>query len=251
MKSRSTVANTAGALLALMTLSLATQAHADLVLETETAQMGKKGEGNVSNAFQVERDRDGVTYLTESQYEVGLSDRSELLIEPFFYERQNPKVGPSVQGVGDLEITYSWIALPETASRPAIILAQKIKVPTATNRDIGTGKVDAQSYVIIGKTWGAVELNINLGYEFIGKVQTTHLRDQFIYDASLDFPVAPKLTLFVEGYGNTTPEIGVKGTQAISFGAEYQLTRHVNAFVAVADDTDDLKIGRIGLNYGW
>ena len=77
------------------------------------------------------------------------------------------------------------------------------------------------------------------------------LRNQFIYDASLDFPVAPKLTLFVEGYGNTTPEIGVKGTQAISVGAEYQLTRHVNAFVAVADDTDDLKIARIGLNYGW
>lgn len=54
-----------------------------------------------------------------------------------------------------------------------------------------------------------------------------------------------------QGYRNTTPALGIKGTQAISVGAEYQLTRHVNAFVAVADDTDDLKIGRIGLNYGW
>ena len=156
-----------------------------------------------------------------------------------------------MQGLGDLEVTYSWVALPETAHRPAIVLAQKIKIPTATNRDIGTGRFDAQSYVIIGKSWGPVHLNVNLGYLFVGRVPTAQLRDQFVYDASLDFPVSPRLTLFVEGYGNTSPEVGVAGSQAISVGAEYQLTRHVNAFVAVADDTNDLRIGRIGLNYGW
>ncbi len=231
--------------------SIASQAKADLVLETETGQMGRKGEGNFSNALQIEKDKDGTTFLTETQYEFAPNDRTEILIEPFFYEKQMPKAGPDVSGVGDVEVTLSYIAVPETDKWPTLILAQKIKIPTATNRDIGTGKVDAQTYVIIGKTWGETHLNVNLGYEYIGKVSGLNLRDQGIYDVSLDFPVAPRTTMFAEVFGNTSPELGGKGTNAIGFGLEYQLTDHVNVFTAVADDTDDLKVGRVGLNYSW
>lgn len=102
-----------------------------------------------------------------------------------------PKGGESSSGVGDVEVTYSYMIKKESGVWPAILLAQKVKIPTASNRDIGTGKFDYQSYAIIGKTWGAVELNINLGYEFVGKVDTADLKNQVIYDASLDFPVAP------------------------------------------------------------
>src|SRR5436190_14424680 len=183
----------------------ATPAKADLVLETETAQIGMKGHGNLSNALQVERDKDGKTYLTETQFEYGINDRTELLVEPFFYEKQMPKGGDSTSGVGDVEVTLSYMIVTETANRPAILLAQKVKIPTATNRDIGTGKADFTSYAIIGKTWGPVELNINLGWEFVGKVSSAELKDQFIWDASLNFPVADRTTLFTEVFGNSTP----------------------------------------------
>jgi hypothetical protein len=72
--------------------------HADLVLETETAQLGKQGEGLISTALQVERDKDGGTgYFTVNQFEVGLTDRSELLIEPFFYEVGQAQKRPFLQ----------------------------------------------------------------------------------------------------------------------------------------------------------
>jgi predicted porin len=232
-------------------LGFATPAKADLVLETETAQLGKKGHGNLSNALQFEKDKDGNIFLTETQLEYALTDRSEILIEPFFYELQKPSAGPKVHGVGDIEVTYSYLLVPETGSRPALIIAEKVKLPTATNRDIGTGKFDSTTYVIIGKTWGEVELNLNLGYEVVGKTSTADLKNQVIYDLSLDFPVAERTRLFAEAYGNTRPETGIKSTQAVSVGAEYQLTKHANVFAAVADDTDNLKIARIGLNYGW
>ena len=154
-------------------------------------------------------------------------------------------------GIGDLEVTLSYMVLTETANRPAVLLAQKVKIPTATNRVIGTGKPDFQSYVIVGKTIGGVELNLNLGYEFIGKTDTADLKNQVIYDISADFPVGERTTFYVEAFGNTSPEYGVSSTNAISVGAEYQISQHVNAFVAVGDDTDDLKVGRIGFNYGW
>ena len=86
--------------------------HADLVLETETAELGVKGDALISAALQVERSKDGgLAYFTVNQYEYAITDRSEILIEPFFYEWDKPKHGPAYSGVGDLEITPSYIKL--------------------------------------------------------------------------------------------------------------------------------------------
>ena len=83
-------------------------ASADLVLETETAELGKKGDQLISTAMQYERERDGShAWMTVNQYEIGVTDRAELLIEPFLYEWDHPKSGDSFSGVGDLEITPS------------------------------------------------------------------------------------------------------------------------------------------------
>lgn len=84
--------------------------HADLVLETETAQLDKQGEGLFSAALQVDREKDGGTaYYTVNQFEFAITDRAEILIEPFFYEWDKPRNGPAFSGVGDLEITPSYM----------------------------------------------------------------------------------------------------------------------------------------------
>lgn len=84
--------------------------HADLVLETETAGLGKKGEGLLSAALQVEREKDGGTaYFTLNQFEYAITDRAEILIEPFFYEWDKPRNAPAFSGAGDLEITPSYM----------------------------------------------------------------------------------------------------------------------------------------------
>ncbi len=250
-RARSLAALSAASFLASILSCIATQAHADLVLETETAQLGKKGEFNFSNALQYEHAPDGNAILTETQYEYGIDDRTEILIEPFFYQWNSPNVGRHDSGIGDTEVTLSHTAITETSMRPSLILAQKIKIPTATNDNIGSGKFDATSYIIVGKTWDMVHLNANLGYEYIGKVPGADLKDQVIYDLSIDFPAGPKTTLFVEGFGNTTAEQGGKGTQAAGAGIEYQFAKHYNVFSAVATDTDHATVVRVGLNYGF
>ena len=71
----------------LVTACLPTRASADLVLETETAELGKQGDGFISVAMQFERERDGSTgYFTVNQFEYGITDKAEILIESFFYE---------------------------------------------------------------------------------------------------------------------------------------------------------------------
>lgn len=54
-----------------------------------------------------------------------------------------------------------------------------------------------------------------------------------------------KQTGFVSGYCHNC--CGVRDAVA----AEYMITDHVNTFVSVGDDTDDLRAARFGVNYTW
>lgn len=222
--------------------------RADTVLETETAQLGHKGEWLISNSVQFEHGRDGRTNFTLFQYEYGLSDRAELLIEPFFQEWDFPKDGENFHGAGDLEITPSYMVAVEGERTPAVVLAFKVKVPTAKSPEIGSGKVDYYPYVILGKHVGNWILNANFGVDFIGRVDGEQLRNQGIYDFSAERVLSNKLSVFGEVFGNSSPAKGEKSTAAVAVAMEYQVTDHFNYFVSVGYDSDNLFNIRPGFN---
>ncbi len=225
--------------------------HADLVLETETAELGKKGDSLISTALQFEREKDGGTvYLTVNQYEYALADRAEILIEPFFYEWDKPKDGPAFSGVGDLEITPSYMMVLDDPNSwiPAAIAAFKLKVPTATNRDIGTGKFDYQPYIILGKKIGPWVCNANLGYDFVTSPKGDPLRDQLIWDLSIQRDVTKNLTLFAEIFSNSSPAKGQSGTFSGAIAAEYKINEHFNVLTSLGYDTDHMITLRSGFN---
>jgi hypothetical protein len=231
--------------------ALALPLHADTVLETETAELGKKGDMFISNSVQFEKDKDGNrTIFTLTQYEVGLTDRAELLIEPFFQEWSKPKDGKSFRGMGDLEITPSYMIVldDEKSWVPAVVLAFKVKVPTAKNREIGTGKFDYYPYVIVGKKFGHWILNANFGYDIIASPAGEKLSNQFIYDLSVEREITNKWSVFAEVFANTKPTAGEKGTFSGAIATEYKFTKHFNAFVSVGYDTDRLFNVRPGFN---
>ena len=180
--------------------------HADTVLETETAELGKKGEGLFSFSVQFERAKDGsTTQFTLTQLEYAVSDRAEILIEPFFQEWDQPKGGKRFHGAGDLEITPSYMIVLEKPYIPAIVLAFKLKVPTARNRDIGTGKYDYYPYLIFGKTYGKWVFNVNLGYDFItSPSKTERLNNEFIYDFSVERKITDNWSVFAEVFANSS-----------------------------------------------
>ena len=226
--------------------------HADTVLETETAQLGKKGEWLISESVQFERAKDGSrTTFTLMQYEVGLTDRCELLIEPFFQEWDKPKGEKRFHGMGDLEITPSYMIVVDDPKKwvPAILLAFKVKVPTAKNRNIGSGRVDYYPYVILGKTFGPWVLNANFGVDIIGHSKNDHdTQNQFIYDFSVERKITDKWSVFAEVFANSKPAVGDVGTFAGAIATEYKFTEHFEAFVSVGYDTDHLFNVRPGFN---
>lgn len=228
-------------------LLVALSAHADTVLETETAELGAQGQWLVSNSFQLERAPDERHNFTLFQYEYALTDRAEILLEPFFQEWIYPKNGESFHGAGDLEITPSYLVLTETDDRPAVALALKVKVPTASDA-IGTGKTDYYPYVILGKHFGDWIANANLGVDFIGKVSGENLRNQGIADFSLQRVINDQWSVYGEVFGNTKVSDGEKGTVAAAVATEYQVNNFFNVFVSLGYDSDDVASIRPGFN---
>ena len=223
--------------------------HADLVLETETAELGKQGDMLFSMALQQEWAKDGSrTLFTLNQYEYAITDRAEILIEPFFYEWDSPKGAKSFSGVGDLEVTPSYMVGLEELYFPAIVLAFKLKVPTATNRDIGTGKFDYLPYIIFGKTYGDWVFNANIGYNFITSPKNDPMRNQMIYDLSIERKVTDKLSLYAEIFSNSSPAHGEKGTFSEAVAFEYKFSKNFNVFSSFGYDSDKMKNVRSGFN---
>lgn len=234
-------------------LIVAGPVRADLVLETETAELGKKGDFTFSMATQLEWERDGSrSVLTLNQFEYAITDRAEILVEPFFYEWDSPKGAKGFGGLGDLEITPSYMVLLDDPESwvPAAVLAFKLKVPTATNPDIGTGEYDYQPYVIFGKNIDNWVFNANFGYDFVTSVyKGDGLKGQFIYDFSAEYKITDKLSVFAEIFANTSPAVGDKGTFAEAIATEYKFGEHFNAFLSVGYDSDHLFNIRPGFNF--
>jgi hypothetical protein len=217
-------------------------AFADTAIETETAQIGEKGEVGFSQSFEFEVAKDGLGYGTLTQVAYGISDRAELLIEPFFYVGLSPDGEPSVNGVGDLEITPSYMIVKEDGWIPATLLAFKLKVPTGSKRVEGTGKFDYYPYLIFGQHYRGWTFNANFGVNFAQPVDSDVFEKTFVWDLEAEREVLPKLTLFFEGF---SAEEGVK---TVGTAAEYQLTKRFNTFLSYAHDEEAADVVRIGFN---
>ena len=232
---------------AFVILTLANPAKADLVLETETARLGTKGTGTVGNAVQFEHNKDGSTWLSLTAIEYAPTDRFEILLEPFFYEKQMPKDGEKVEGLGDTELTLSYLLSEETRLMPAFVVAGKVKAPTGQTPDISTGKYDYTGYLIFGKNIGGVDFNANLAYESFGSKPDEKINNQVIYALSADRNLTEDLSVYAEIFGNTKPSDTDPASFAGALATEYRLTKHVNAFVSVGYDTDNTETVRSGI----
>lgn len=154
----------------------------------------------------------------------------------------------ATSGVGDLELTPSYMAVLEDACTPAIVLAFKLKVPTATNRDIGSGKFDYLPYIILGKTYGPWVFNANLGYNFITSTKDESLKNEFIYDLSVERKLTEKLSVYAEIFSNSAPTAGDTGTFSEAVAVEYRFNETFEVFTSIGYDTDNMTNIRSGFN---
>src|SRR5205085_1316719 len=79
------------------------------ILETETARPVGKGTLELGTNFEYQISSEGSELALPMGVEYGFSDRLELLLEPVAYTAIRPKAGLHAAGVGDIELTSTYL----------------------------------------------------------------------------------------------------------------------------------------------
>ena len=226
-----------------MLIGCPTLGNADTAIETETAQIGKKGDFGFSQSYEYAHAKDGTSGGTLTQFEYAFSDRFEILIEPFFYTWEHAEGDEKVHGLGDLEITPSYEIVQENGWVPAVLAAFKLKVPTGSEEVGSSGKFDYLPYLIFGQHFGAWTFNANFGVNIVTPADGEEkYRRTFTWALEAEREIAPDWTAFFEVFST---EDNVK---TVSTALEYKLNEHFNAFGAAGYTEDNEAIFRLGFN---
>jgi len=173
------------------------------VLETETARPLRAGQLEVGAGYEFQQSREGDETAIPFAFELGITNRLGLLVEPVAYTAIRPEVGSSATGPGDLEITASYLLRNESGRIPAIAFAVEEKIPTARNSLIGTGRPDHAAYLIVSKRSGRFDTHANIGYTLVGSPRGLSLSNRIMGALATEFAVTPATLLYGEVLAST------------------------------------------------
>jgi hypothetical protein len=229
-------------------------------LETETARISPRGAFAADFAFEQQTSSDGTETAVPIALEYGLTNRIELLVEPVPYAAIHPDGGDRVSGAGDLEMTVTGLLSPEDGLRPAIAVAGEIKIPTAKERLIGSGKADYTGYLIASGRHGRFDTHGNIGYTLIGHPSGVSVNNVWYFALGEEVTLSERFDLLGELFGNTsalpetpggaesslTPEIG--GAEAVGMlGVRYHPWSNVACYFSMSYDNNQALLVRPGV----
>ncbi|MBA4166527.1 MAG: transporter [Chitinophagaceae bacterium] len=236
-------------------------------LETEDALPLLPGQVELGAGLEYQTSKEGREVALPVSLEYGLSKKFTLLIEPVGFTTIHPKTGRHVTGIGDLEMTLFYQLKSESATFPAISVSAEIKLPTARDSLIGTGKTDFTPFVIASKTTGKFFTSVNASYTFLGKPAGISVNNLFNYAVGTIFQASDKSIFFAEVYGNTSalggkdvPENTVTlpsnpsktseisgGEKVISAGYGYYVTKNLQLSLSISYDNNHAVLFRPGI----
>jgi hypothetical protein len=218
---------------------LPVKTHAQ-VLETEESKPLLRGQVEIGTGLEFQTSREGTETALPIAFEYGLTEKLTLLVEPVGFTGIRPKIGTRATGFGDLEITVFYQVLSERKVLPSISVSGEIKIPTARNQLIGTGKTDYTPYLIASKTIGRFFTSANLSYTFIGKPQGVVANNLFNYAIGTIFTASRRSILFGEVYGNTS---------ALGEGETPEGVPALNASMNTSELSGGETVGSLGFGY--
>lgn len=149
------------------------------ILETESARLEEAHHFKMYAAYEHQFSSDGIEGAVPLAFEYGVLNNLEVLVEPVLYAGIFPKTGSKANGIGDLELTLTYNFLPEKRVAPALAIAGEVKIPTARNTLIGTGKADYAFYAIASKALEKCDLHANFAYTIMGSPAGVKLQNTY------------------------------------------------------------------------
>ncbi|MEZ4647762.1 MAG: transporter [Candidatus Eisenbacteria bacterium] len=216
--------------------------------------MGESGTYVLDSAVQFEKGDEERAWAAELGLQIQLTDRFQLLVEAVPFLSEDPDGESAVRGLGDTELTASFLVLPddEETYAPSLVLGAKAKLPTAGS-DLGTGKPDYSGLLILGKEFELLDLEAEFEYATFGSPSGVSLDDQFLYSLSADYSVSDLLSVFAEVSGNSAPTADESRSDVGTFGFELDVaqTESATTYVTLEFDTESTATARVGFELAW
>ena len=194
-------------------------------LETESARMIKQGTFEIEGGFEHQMSSAGTEFATPLAFEYGVSDRLQLTVEPVLYTAIRDNGFRRQIGPGDLEVTLASWFVQERARVPGLALAAEVKLPTARNTRIGTGKTDYNVSLLTSKRTGRWDTHGNVGYTMLGKPDFVTVNNIVTFALAEELRVSPRFDVVAELFGNSAALSEGGGEGPVAAGsAESQIT---------------------------
>ncbi|MCG2676426.1 transporter [bacterium] len=134
----------------------------------------------------------------------GITDHLEAVIAPEVHDaiwgRDN---SGSNHDFGDVVCGIKYQFLEERNNLPSLASKYSLKIPTNTDsKGLTTGEIDHAAYLIVSKGLIGGQLNLNLGYKYVGEPDNKIYSNQVSYGAAYVYPVK-KVSLVLELVGKT------------------------------------------------
>jgi hypothetical protein len=254
--------------MAIVAAALSTTAWAGQPLETESARLVKRGTFEFESGVERQSSSAGTETAIPFALVYGITDRLEILVEPVLYNSIHDKGVPPQKGIGDVEGTMTAVLSRERAHLPAFAIAGEVKVPTAHNTRIGSGKADYTVYAIGSKRAGRWDTHLNFGYTVIGRPAGTQVNNVRSFGLAEEFHGSDRYELVGEIFGSTaalaetadqpnagqesqlTPEIG-GGELVGAIGMRYHVDGGVTCSLGVTYDNNHAVLLHPGLTVRW
>ncbi len=237
-------------------------------LETETARTLERGQFDLDAGIERQMSSGGSELAVPFALEYGLTRRTEILVEPVFFDLVQDKGLPGQKGLGDIEGTVTHLMWSETADHPALAIAGEVKIPTARNRRIGSGKTDFTGYLVASKRWGRLDVHANAGYTIVGHPAGVAVNNTLSLALAGEYRLGERFDLVAETFGSTaalaeqadgamttgesalTPEIG--GAEFVgAAGMRYHATGGLTYSIGLSLDNQGAVLIHPGISRTW
>ena len=194
-------------------------------LETESTRLLPRGTIEVELGAEHQTSSAGTESALPFAIGYGISNRLELLVEPVPFTSIHDKGLASARGVGDIEATLTGVLFAERAHTPSFAIAGEVKIPTARNVRIGSGKADFTTYLIGSKRFGRWDTHLNLGYTIVGQPAGAQVNNVQSFGVAEEFHANNRFEIVGEVFGSSAALN--EGNDAAPTGAESQLTPEI------------------------
>jgi len=176
----------------------------------------------IGSAFEYQVDSEEKEYGFPFYAEWAFSEAFQLSIEPN-YLRIRSATGDLVKGWGDMEASFIYEFSRETRRRPAFAVETIINFPLTSNPELGTGRIDFTIGGIVSREIGAVDLDLNVDYTFVGSPPDVHLKNRLEVALSAEWILSPFISLEGEIVASTGGFSSRPGTPGGLGGTENNL----------------------------